>query len=324
MHRFAGRIAALLSAAAIAGVHLYAQSITISPGYVNLPLGGTQQYNATVTGLSPATVSWSVTAGGGSITQAGLYAAPSALPKNSVLISATSTANPKISAVVYVNPEGPGPTITAISPNPLPVGNDTIVITASASAPFIKGATMTCADASLRTTFLSPTSISAVTYVGGSQSTVACHVNNPGTWQSNSLAAPVKGSTSASGGSGGSSGSSGGGGSTPAPVISPLTATVGLGGTQQFTANNVTSWSATAGSIPSAGLYAAPAAMTASGTDTIKATGPGGTGTAIVTLLNYPAPALQSITPAALPLLQPQSPGPDLQRSPPPRSAGPL
>src|ERR1700689_2194280 len=122
MRRFASRIATLFSAVVLAGGHLYAQTVTISPGYVNIPLGGTQQYQATVTGLSPATVTWGVTAGGGSITQTGLYTAPSTLPKNSVLISATSKANPKISAVVYVNPEGPGPAITAISPNPLPVG----------------------------------------------------------------------------------------------------------------------------------------------------------------------------------------------------------
>jgi hypothetical protein len=53
---------------------------------------------------------------------------------------------------------------------------------------------------------------------------------------------------------------------------------------QQFSASNATGWSAAAGSITSAGLYTAPASMTASGTDTVTATGPGGTGTAIVTL----------------------------------------
>ena len=121
MRRFATRIATLSCAAILIGGFVNAQSVTISPGYVNLPLGGTQQYAATVTGLSPQTVTWGVTAGGGSITQTGLYTAPSSLPKNSVLISATSNANPKISAVVYVNPEAAGPAITALSPNPLPV-----------------------------------------------------------------------------------------------------------------------------------------------------------------------------------------------------------
>ena len=118
MRRFANRIASLFSVVILAGGYLYAQTVAISPGYVNLPLGGAQQYKATVTGLSPATVTWGVTAGGGTITQTGLYTAPSTLPKNSVLVSATSTANPKISALVYVNPEAPGPTITALSPNP--------------------------------------------------------------------------------------------------------------------------------------------------------------------------------------------------------------
>jgi uncharacterized protein (DUF1800 family) len=80
-----------------------------------------------------------------------------------------------------------------------------------------------------------------------------------------------------------------------------LTATVTLGGTQQFTATNVTSWKAVAGSITSVGLYTAPATMPASGADTVTATGPGGTGTAIVTLQNYPAPVIQSLNPTALP-----------------------
>ena len=371
MRRFANRIATLCSAAILAGGCLFAQTVSISPGYVNLPLGGTQQYTATLTGLSPETVTWGVTAGGGSITQTGLYTAPATLPKNSVLISATSTANPKISTVVYVNPEGPGPTITALSPNPLPVGTDTITITASASAPFVKGATALCNGASMAATFISATSVSVGTYVGANQSTVSCYVNNPGTWQSNSLTVPVKGSSSSGGGSGGGTGGSGG--STPAPVISPPSATVGLGGTQQFSAtnsttwsavagtitpaglytapaattatgtdtvtatgpggkttatvtlvpplvispatatvtlgstqqfsaSNVTKWSATAGSVTSAGLYTAPASMTASGADTVTATGPGGTGTAIVTLQNYPAPAITSLTPSTLPL----------------------
>jgi len=234
---------------------------------VNIPLGGTQQYTANVTGLTPATVTWSVT-GGGTITQSGLYTAPATLPKGSVLIGATSAANTKIANYVYVNPEAPGPTITAISPNPVPVGNTTITITASASTPFIKGASMTCAGASLTTKFISATSVSAVNYVPASPATITCTVANPGFWPSNALTAPVKNAVS-----------------TPAPVVSPSAPTVGLGTTQQFSASNVTSWKAVAGSITAAGLYTAPAVTTATGTDTVTATGPGGTGTTTVTLV---------------------------------------
>ena len=85
----------------------------------------------------------------------------------------------------------------------------------------------------------------------------------------------------------------------PKLVVSPATVTLTLGSTQQFTAANVTTWSATYGTVTSAGLYTAPASMPASGADTVKATGPGGTGTAIVTLQNYPAPSLTSINPTA-------------------------
>ena len=252
MRIFTKRIALLFSVAILACGYLHAQTIAISPGYVNLPLGGTQQYKATVTGLSPATVTWSVTSGGGSITQNGLYTAPGTLPKKSVLIGATSTANPKISTVVYVNPEGHGPTITALSPNPAPVGTDTVTITANVTAPFVKGATAVCNGAGASAKFISATSISVVTYVGASPATLTCYVNNPGTWQSNSLTVPVK-----------SSGGTPTPTPTPTPTVSPASATVGLGGTQQFSASNATTWSAAAGSITSTGLYTAPATMTA-------------------------------------------------------------
>lgn len=267
MRRFANRTAALCSAAILGGVCSYAQSVTISPGYMNLPLGGTQQYTAKVTGLTPATVTWSVT-GGGTITQTGLYTAPATLPKGSVLIGATSIANPKIAAYNYVNPEASGPTITAILPNPVPAGNTTVTITASAATPFISGATITCAGASLTTKFISATSVSAGDYIPSSAKTVTCTVANPGFWPSNALSVSVKTAVS-----------------TPAPVVSPAAPNVGLGTTQQFSASNATSWSAVSGSITAAGLYTSPSVTTASGTDTVTATGPGGTGTATVTLV---------------------------------------
>jgi uncharacterized protein (DUF1800 family) len=358
MMRLAHRIATLFSAAILAGGCLCAQTVTISPGYTNVPLGGTQQYTATVTGLTPATVTWGVTAGGGTITQTGLYTAPATLPKTGVLISATSTANTKISTVVYVNPEGPGPTITAMSPNPLPAGNPTITITASASMPFLKGASAVCNGAGLTTKFVSATTVTVGDWVSATTPTMTCYVSNPGTWQSNSLTVPVSGTpppppppapvvtpatvtvalsgtkqfsasnvttwsalygavsssglytapatTSASGTDTVTAKGPGGSGSAtvtlvPKLVVTPSTATITLGSTQQFSAANVTAWSATAGTITSAGLYTAPASMTASGTDTVTATGTGGTGSAIVTLLNYPAPSITSLNPAALP-----------------------
>lgn len=354
MNGFGNRIATLFTAVIFTGGLLHAQTINISPGYVNIPLGGTQQYTATVTGLTPNTVTWGITAGGGTISPTGLYTAPAKVPANSVLISATSVANPKIAAYVYVNPEAPGPTLLTISPSPLPVGNDTITITANPATPFVKGASMLCNGAGLTTKFISATQVSAVMYVGSAMANVSCSVTNPGYWQSNTLTVPVSA-----------------GPPTPAPVVSPATVNVALGTTQQFSAQNVTSWQASvgtitanglytapatgtgtatitatgpggsstatvtllqkilvspaaatavlgatlqfsaagatswkavSGSVTSAGLYTAPASMPASGIDTVTATGPGGTGSAVVTLQNYPAPVLTSINPPALPL----------------------
>ena len=354
MRRFASRIATLFSATILAGGYLYAQTVTISPGYTNVPLGGTVQYTATVTGLTPATVKWGVTAGAGTITQTGLYTAPMSVPANGVLISATSTVNSKIAAYNYVNPEVAGPTIAAMSPNPLPVGNDTITLTASASAPFLNGATAVCGGVASGARFVSATSITVAVYVPATPATATCYVNNPGTWQSNSLTVPVMKSapaplvspataslgpggtqqfaasnvstwsattgaisstglytapaTTASTGTATVTATGPGGASSatvtllPKPTVTPATVTIVLASTQQFTAVNATKWSATAGSVTSAGLYTAPASMPASGTDTVTATGPSGTGSALITLRNYPAPTVTSLNPTALPL----------------------
>jgi len=298
MHRFAKRIATLFSAAILAGGSLHAQSVTISPGYLNIPAGGKQQYTATVTGLSPATVTWSVN-GGGAIDQTGFFTAPATVSAaTSVLVVATSTANSKIQGVMYANVQPPGPVIAAISPNPLPAGNDTLTFTPAAGMVFTKGAVANCAGANLTTKLVSPTSVTAALYVSPGWKSVTCTVSNAGTSPSVPFTLAVSGSSS--GGSGGGSG--GGGGGTPAPVVSPAAVTVVLGLTQQFSATNTTGWSATAGTITAAGLYTAPAATTPSGTDLITATGPGGTGTATVTLLSNVPPVIQSLNPAALPL----------------------
>jgi uncharacterized protein (DUF1800 family) len=267
MQGFAGRIATVVGIVALSAVHLHAQSVTISPGYINIGFGQTQQYSATVTGLTPATVKWAVTAGGGTITQTGLYTAPLKVPANGALISATSIANPSIAAYDYVNPEPPGPTILTMTPNPLPVGNDTITITTSVSTPFIKGASMLCSGAGLTTKLISATAVSAVDYVPSYLPSITCTVTNPGYMPSNALTVPI------------------GSVATPAPVVSPAKATVGLGDSKQFSASNATSWKAVAGTITSAGLYTAPSVVTSNGIDTITATGTGGSSTATVTLV---------------------------------------
>ena len=267
MQGFAVRIAAFFAAALMAAGSLSAQSISISPGYMNIGFGQSIQYTAAVTGLTPATVKWTVNAGGGTITQTGLYTAPLAVPPNGALIMATSTANPKISAVMYANPEPVGPTITAITPSPVPTGNATITLTASPSTPFVKGVLALCAGAQSTPKFISATTLTLPTYNAASTTSMTCSLSNPGTLSGPVFTVPV------------------GGKATPAPVVSPASVTVGLGTSQQFSASNASSWTALYGTITSNGLYTAPVTLPSGSRDTITATGSGGSGTATVALV---------------------------------------
>ncbi len=84
--------------------------------------------------------------------------------------------------------------------------------------------------------------------------------------------------------------------------MAPSTVTLLLGASQTFTASNATGWSAVSGTITTGGVYTAPSTMPASGSDTVTATGPGGKGTATVTLLSNVPPSIQSIGLSPLPL----------------------
>ncbi|HWC96178.1 MAG TPA: DUF1800 family protein [Candidatus Sulfopaludibacter sp.] len=78
-----------------------------------------------------------------------------------------------------------------------------------------------------------------------------------------------------------------------APTISPSAVSLALGGAQQFTSAGATTWTATYGTVTSAGAYTAPLSMSASGKDTVTATGPNGSAAAAVTLIP-PTPSITS------------------------------
>ncbi len=278
----------------LAGV-LQAQTVTITPGYVNIGVNQTVQYSATVTGLTNTAVTWSISgANGGTITQTGLYTAPPVVPANSVLVNALAS-DGKTSAVVYVNVAPPGPAITAISPNPVPANGGTITVTSSGIKTY---ATMVCNGVQLGGTTLTSTTIKGGVYLPTGTKTLTCQIANPGTILGPAFTIPV--SASSSSGGGGTPGGSGGGGS--APVIAPSKVTLVLGATQQFTAAGATSWTATSGTVTSAGLYTAPAVLPASGTDKVTATNPTGSSSATVTLISNVAPVITSIGTPSLPL----------------------
>ena len=122
--------------------------------------------------------------------------------------------------------------------------------------------------------------VTATIYQGSATTSTFC-VKNPGSACSNSITVPVTSGP-------------------PQPQsIAPASASVNLGATQQFTAPGAATFTATAGTITSAGLYTAPATMPASGNVTVTATGPAGSATAAVTLIN---PNPQIVVPAAVTL----------------------
>jgi hypothetical protein len=259
---------------------LQAQSIKISPSYTTVGVNGTVQYLAQVTGLANTQVSWSVNRvrGGsatyGTITTSGLYTAPAKVPSNGITVTALGSDN-KTSATVYVAVEPSGPSISSISPNPIPIGTYTVTLTGTG---FQKGAIARTPGVNLSTTFVSSTTLTTSGYQG-SAGTVAFQVENPGTlWGPAFLATFV-----ASG--------------PPAPqTISPKTVTVTLGSTQQFTSSGAATWTTTAGTISASGLFAAPAVMPSSSLVTVTATGPGGSASAAVTLQALNAQAISPLT----------------------------
>ena len=250
---------------------LKAQSINISPGYTTVGVNGTVQYAATVTGLANTTVTWSVSgvkggnATNGTITAGGLYTAPATIPANGITVSALGS-DGKTSAIVYVAVEPAGPPISSISPNPIPVGSYSITVTGTG---FQKGAMVRTPGVNLSTTFVNSTTLKTGGYQAAA-GTVAFQVENPGTLWGPAFNATFTTSQPP----------------TPPPqqTIFPSSATVSLGATQQFTSSGATSWSATAGSISTSGLFTAPSTMPSSRSVTVTVTGLGGSASAAVIL----------------------------------------
>lgn len=253
-----------------------AQSIAIAPKNPYIGVGLTQQFTATVTGLTNTSVTWSLLGMGaannpklGSITAAGLYTAPAAIPaQNPVTLVATGSDGKTVGST-YILIEPIGPTLTAISPASIPVkGYTTYTVTITGTG-FQPGAQVLAGPYEISTTSVTPTQIVAT---GGQSTTgnVTFTVTNPGSTTSNSVTVAF---VAPSGG----------------PItVSPATEHVTLGATKQFTASGQTSvtWTASAGTISSTGLFTAPASMPSSSTVTITASGSNNQkGTATVTLV---------------------------------------
>jgi uncharacterized protein (DUF1800 family) len=172
-------------------------SVTVAPGAASVRAGDTQQFTATVTGTANTAVNWAVNgvAGGnatlGTITTAGLYAAPGALPApNTISVTATSQQDTSKSAASTVTLLNPIPLITqswpgflGISPN-VPV---TLVITGSK---FVSGAQVLFGGTAFTTMFVSSTRLTATGAIpANTPATVQVVVRNPDPGGSDSAAA---------------------------------------------------------------------------------------------------------------------------------------
>ena len=270
-------------------------TVSVSPTTASVQTGATRQFTATVTGTTDPVV-WSVNGvnGGnatvGTISSNGLYTAPAAVPSGAVTVRAThaaSGANGSASVTAHHGPaagDGVGEPVRA----PRLQSRATRQFTAT-----VTGTT-------------DPV-VWSVNNVNGGDATVGT-VSSSGLYTAPAAvpsgAVTVRATHAASGANGSASVTVT---AVPPPVtvsVSPSSASVAVSATRQFTAtvtgttdpvvwsvNNVTGGNATVGTISTAGLYTAPAAVPA-GAVTVRAThaASGANGSASVTITGATGP----------------------------------
>jgi len=221
-------------------------AVTISPGSASLSTGGSQQFTAAVSGSSNTAVTWSAT--GGTITTNGLYTATSAA--GTYTVTATSAADTTKSASASVTVSAAPVVAVSITPGSASlITGGTQQFTASVSGSSNTAVTWSATGGSITSGLYTAPSAAGTytvkaTSVADSTKSASANVTVS--------AAPVV-----------------------AVTISPVSASMLSSGTQQFTAsvtgssNTAVSWSASAGSVSSSGMYTAPAAA---GSYTVKAT----------------------------------------------------
>jgi uncharacterized protein (DUF1800 family) len=282
--------------------------VAVTPATGNVRAGDTLQFTAKVSGTMDQSVVWSVNGvvGGnttdGKISTSGVYTAPAALPNpGSVSIEATSSSDKTLSGKSMVTLENPVPTVTAVSPAAVPVGNFSISISGSK---FVNGARVMWGGQALTTTFVSSTQLTATGTATAAQKGMSIQLTvvnpDPGSVASSALMVKV---------------------GTPQIVvkITPSGAQLRPGETVQFKAtvtgtsnpavvwmvNGATGGTAYLGTISTNGLYTAPAVLPAVSTLTIGAPSvedpQSNNAPAYVTLLSN-LPVVTSTLPTPLPV----------------------
>jgi uncharacterized protein YjdB len=280
-------------------------SVSISPNTANVPLGQVQQFTATVMNASDTSVTWSVNgaAGGnssvGTISSAGAYTAPSAVPSGTVTVSATSVADPTKSANATVTvTSGGGTVMVSVSPSTATVAvgqlqqftatvsnaSDTSVTWSVNGAP---GGNSSAGTISSSGSYTAPSAVPS-----GAVTVTATSVADPTKSGNAMVTVSSSGSVTVS--------------------VSPSSATVLVGQVQQFTAtvtnasdtsvtwsvNGTSGGNSTLGTISASGAYTAPGAVPA-GSVTVTATSvadPTKSGNASVTVVTSMSGLLGMLT----------------------------
>ncbi len=293
----------ILSGISTAATTTPAPTIRISPATIQLRAGEHTTFYASATGITaPATVTWKVlsTASGstadlGTVTSAGVYTAPAAVPSpNTVLVQASDSANASVLATSTVTILSPLPAITSLSEYNVNTGlGFTLTIRGTnflAGAKVLLDGTETPSTVVAGALVVSGKSSAAV----GSKISVA--VANPGpsatsgAW-SLTVIAPV------------------------AVHISPADTSVRVGKTQQFYAgvsnnsNTAATWQVntkpggdtTVGTIDSKGLYTAPATLPSGNVSVtaVSVADPTASASSPVTLENT-VPVISTLTPSTV------------------------
>lgn len=246
-------------------------SVTLAPSAVTIPVGSARQIAAQVGGTNNQAVLWSVNniAGGnaavGTINGNGNYIAPAVIPVGgNVTVTAVSAADNTVSGSCVVTIRNQIPYLTAVSPNPLALGNFTLNVTGSR---FVAGAQVFYNNQPLLTNFVSATQLTATGNAAQAGNAVI-YIANPGGNGAVSTNLIIKVASIIN------------------VTVSPASANLQVGATQQFQANvinsanqavvwkvnNVTGGNANSGTINTNGLYTAPTILPFAGAVNITAT----------------------------------------------------
>jgi uncharacterized protein (DUF1800 family) len=177
-------MAALTGCGSNLGGATASQPVTVTiAGAGQVRLGATAQLTATVTNTTNTAVTWQVNgvAGGatatGTITSAGLYTPPAAIPSTSPMITAVSVATPTVTASASEAVWNPIPVVTSamVTQN---FGAPTGLLDVLGTG-FVQGAQLQAGGSTFTTTFVSATELQATVPVATGATTMAVNVVNP-------------------------------------------------------------------------------------------------------------------------------------------------